>query len=419
MFTAKFIIDERRKNALMLRITNNRKKVCLAMGLSLSKQALENALSENVKPENISYRVVITHWQSLIEDVKIGLLKERRQDEDVFVIRELLRDALLTDSDAKQAAPDPTPQLIVEELRGTFVPFYMGHLTRYDRRSTRESNEYTLSVMNKFSASEGFSLDAMNFEDVNYAWLSDFEIWMKRKGLSQNTRKIHFGNIRTAMRDAYKRELTDADPFRRFSFRPAKTRKRSLSLDRLRVLFSYPVAAYAEIYRDMMKLSFMLLGMNTIDLYNLKEIRDGRVEYDRSKTGGLFSIKIEPEAMEIIEKYKGVKNLLMLADRWGDHRNFRHQLNAAIKRIGKAQGKGVKDKEGDGPFAEVTSYWMRHTWATIAAELNIPDATISLALGHEGGENRTTNIYIKRNQKKIDDANRRVLDWVLYGKNNS
>lgn len=256
----------------------------------------------------------------------------------------------------------------------------------------------------------------LNFEDINYAWLSDFENFMKKAGLSQNTRKIHFGNIRTAMREAYKRELTDADPFRRFSFRPAKTRKRSLTVDELRKLFDYPVEPYAEIYRDMMKLSFMLLGINTIDLFNLKEIKKGRIEYDRSKTGGLFSIKVEPEAQMIIDKYKGCNGLLCITDRWSDYRNFRHQLNAAIKRIGKAQGKGKKDLEGEGPFAEVTSYWMRHTWSTIAYELDIPDATISLALGHEGGENRTTNIYIHRNQKKVDEANRRVLDWVLYGK---
>ena len=69
MFTAKFFIDERRKNALMLRITNNRKKVCLSLGLTLSKAALENALSDNVKPENIRYRAMITRWQSIVEDL--------------------------------------------------------------------------------------------------------------------------------------------------------------------------------------------------------------------------------------------------------------------------------------------------------------------------------------------------------------
>lgn len=405
MFSYKLYVRAEKNNALMLRITNNRKKAELAMGLRMSEDVLADALSQKPKRENTKYSSILKQWQYDLEKLKIQLAEKKKGDEDVKVLKSLISTILL--GEQEPSGEDEQADT------GTFIPFFVGRIESYDRRSTRESNEYTLSTMRKFCPDV---LDAMNFEDVNYAWLSDFEKWMKKKKLSQNTRKIHFGNIRAAIREAYKRELTEADPFRRFSFRPAKTRKRSLDINELRRLFTCPVAPHAEFYRDMMRLSFMLLGINTVDLYNLKEIKKGRVEYDRSKTGGLFSVKVEPEAMAIIERYKGEKALLCIADRWSDHRNFRHQLNAAIKRIGKAQGKGKKDLEGEGPFAEVTSYWMRHTWSTIASDLDIPDATISLALGHEGGENRTTNIYIHRNQKKVDAANRRVLDWVLYGK---
>lgn len=404
MFTYKFYIDIKRSNALMLRITNNRKKAELALGFQMSEETLADALSPKPRPENLRYRSLLTGWLTMIDDLKIELAKAGRGDEDVRVLKEIIRETVLGEKGE-----------VVKEVKisGTFLPFYIVHTEKYERRSTRESNEYTLSCMRKFAPD---NLDLLNFEDINYAWLSDFENFMKKAGLSQNTRKIHFGNIRTAMREAYKRELTDADPFRRFSFRPAKTRKRSLSVEELRELFTCKVAPHAEFYRDMMKLSFMLLGINTIDLYDLKAVKRGRVEYERSKTGGLFSVKVEPEAMEIINKYKGNKNLLCVADRWSDHRNFRHQLNAAIKRIGKAQGKGKKDKEGDGLFAEVTSYWMRHTWGTIAYELDISDDTISQALGHQGSGARVTEVYIRRNMDRVDEANRKILDWVLYGK---
>lgn len=406
MFSYKLYVRAEKNNALMLRITNNRKKAELALGFRMSEDVLADALSQKPKRENAKYSSILKQWQYDLEKLKIQLAEKKKGEADVKDLKSLISTILL-------GGQEPPPKEDVQPDMGTFIPFFVERIESYDRRSTRESNEYTLSTMRKFCPD---ALDAMNFEDVNYAWLSDFEKWMKKKKLSQNTRKIHFGNIRAAIREAYKRELTDADPFRRFSFRPAKTRKRSLDINELRRLFTCPVAPHAEFYRDMMRLSFMLLGINTVDLYNLKEIKKGRVEYDRSKTGGLFSVKVEPEAMAIIERYKGEKALLCIADRWSDHRNFRHQLNAAIKRIGKAQGKGKKDLEGEGPFAEVTSYWMRHTWSTIAYELDVPDATISLALGHEGGENRTTNIYIRRNQQKVDEANRRVLDWVLYGK---
>jgi integrase len=55
---------------------------------------------------------------------------------------------------------------------------------------------------------------------------------------------------------------------------------------------------------------------------------------------------------------------------------------------------------------------MRHTWATLAAELDIPKETISAALGH--GKKTVTDIYIQFDRKKIDEANRKVIDHVFY-----
>jgi len=63
-------------------------------------------------------------------------------------------------------------------------------------------------------------------------------------------------------------------------------------------------------------------------------------------------------------------------------------------------------------FPKLSTYWAQHTWATLAAELDIPDETISLALGHSSG-NRVMNIYINRNQKKVDAAHRKLIDYIL------
>ena len=46
--------------------------------------------------------------------------------------------------------------------------------------------------------------------------------------------------------------------------------------------------------------------------------------------------------------------------------------------------------------------------------LDIPRDTIAHALGH--GTNTVTDIYIDFDQSKVDEANRKVIDWVLYGK---
>ena len=67
-----------------------------------------------------------------------------------------------------------------------------------------------------------------------------------------------------------------------------------------------------------------------------------------------------------------------------------------------------KDKEGAFPF--LSTYYTRHTWATLAAYLEIPKETIAAALGH--GKKDVTDIYIFFDQNKIDEANRRVIDYL-------
>lgn len=65
-------------------------------------------------------------------------------------------------------------------------------------------------------------------------------------------------------------------------------------------------------------------------------------------------------------------------------------------------------------FPHFTTYWARHSWTTIAAEPDIPKETIAAALGHGG--NSVTDVYIRFDDRKIDEANRRVLDYVFYDK---
>lgn len=65
-------------------------------------------------------------------------------------------------------------------------------------------------------------------------------------------------------------------------------------------------------------------------------------------------------------------------------------------------------------FPRLTSYWARHTWATIASELNISEDVISRALGHSFSTGAAvTQVYINFNKSKIDQANRKVIDYIL------
>lgn len=282
------------------------------------------------------------------------------------------------------------------------------------KKSTKSIYMHTYNRMVAYTGSVE-KLHKLAFEDITKEWLNKFDVFLAKTSPSKNTRNIHLRNIRAVFNEAIDDEITTFYPFRRLKIRPVATRKRNLKVEDLRTFINYPCEPHAQKYLDMFKLMFMLIGINAIDLCNLKEINDGRIEYHRAKTNRLYSIKVEPEAMEIIERYKGKDYLLDILDHWKDHKSYISKLNKTLKNIGpvKRVGRGGK-KVYDAIFPQISTYWARHSWATIAASLDIPRDTIAHALGHGG--NTVTDIYIDFDQSKVDKANRKILDWVLYGK---
>lgn len=150
----------------------------------------------------------------------------------------------------------------------------------------------------------------------------------------------------------------------------------------------------------MFKLIFFLIGINMVDLCGLKEVNNVRIEYNRAKTHRLYSVKVEPEAMEIIDRYRGKTHLLDIMDRYGDYKDYMKRMNRELQRMGHVERVGLGGKKFITPlFPKLSTYWARHTWATIAAELDIPKETIAAALGHKLG-NTTTAIYINSARSK-------------------
>ena len=400
MFSYKFIVSP--KGKLSVQLICNCKKSQVSCRIDTTKDQLALAQYPKRRTEDIaitSLRSALREFESYLEFLQAKMPRIGMPKVDV---KEIGEDFAEHFGLIKKRKVDNT---------GTFVKHYEQFMESKTNRGTRGVYKHTLDRIRAFDK----NVDNKMFEDIDLKWLTDFEAFCA-KTACKNARNIHLRNIRAVFNNAIDYEITTAYPFRRFKIRPEATRKRSMAVEELRRLFDYPVEDYAEIYRDMFRLIFMLVGINSVDLHGLKSItRDGRIEYKRAKTGRLYSIKVEPEAMEIINKYRGVKGLLCIADRWIDSRNFRHQCNKALQKIGQVERKGRGGKKTiTAEFEGVTTYWARHTWATIAASIDIPKDTIAAALGHGG--DTVTDIYIDFDQKKVDAANRRVLDWVLYGK---
>lgn len=259
-----------------------------------------------------------------------------------------------------------------------------------------------MTTYNNMCEYAGAALQTLRFEDITKDWLTNYDSHLIRKGIMKNTRNIHFRNIRAVFNDAIDNEITTAYPFRKFKIKPEPTKKRSFDVETLRTIFKADVGPDLQKYIDLFKLTFFLIGINVVDLCRLTEVDNGRIVYNRAKTGKLYSIKVEPEALEIITRLKGEKHLLYMLDKHSTYRTFYMQWCRAFKSIREQLN-----------IPELSTYWARHSWATIASGLDIPKETIAEALGHEMG-NATTAIYIDYDKRKVDSANRKVIDYVMY-----
>ena len=265
---------------------------------------------------------------------------------------------------------------------------------------TREVYLHTLQKVRAFAG------ETLYLEDIDRVWLHRFQ---ESVGGKVNSRAIHLRNLRHICNFALDEELTDRYPFRKFKIRTEETRKKALTVEQLRAFLHADLGPREREHRDVFLLMFYFRGINVGDLAALtrEDVVDGRVEYRRSKTGQLFSIKLEPEMLEILERWKGERHLLRCFDRYADHHDYNRRLREALRRI--------KGPDGEPVEPDVSSNWARHTWATLCAELDVPDPTITLGMGHATAGHRTTAIYIKRDRSKVDEANRKVIDH-LWGK---
>lgn len=293
-----------------------------------------------------------------------------------------LRDLML--AAASPSEPEPV----------TFSGVYHQYIGTLENRRTREIYETTWKRIAEFDASASL----LTFADVTADWLRSFFLYLSRQSPSVNARNIHLRNIRAVFNYAIDEELTTLYPFRKFKIRAVETAKRDLSLDELRALFALNVQPWQQRYLDCFRLSFCLLGINIGDLLSLPSdcVHNGRIEFNRRKTHRFYSILVPPEAWEIINRYRGSSLLLSWCEGMKDYRYFMARMNRCLRQL----------------HPSLTSYYARHTWATLAFRLGVSKDTISLALGHSFGS-RVTSIYINTDLAAVDKANRLVLDAVF------
>ena len=265
-------------------------------------------------------------------------------------------------------------------------------------------------------------MEKLRATEINSKFLEKYLAWLKEEEFTPSGINLYLRTFRAlfyAMRERYNDEekgdiRIPHNPFKKFKI-PATpiTQKRALSIEQIRIIRDLPLKRKRDIMaRDIFMLSFYLAGMNTADMYELASIKGKRLTYNRIKTQSrrqdqaFISILIEPEAKELIHKYRDRtgKKVFPFHRQYFESRAFNKAVNLGLKNVGKSDKINI-DK--------LQFYSARHSWATIARnDCKISKTDIHEALNHSDPAMKITDIYIKKDWSVIDQANRKVLDAI-------
>jgi integrase len=277
--------------------------------------------------------------------------------------------------------------------------------------------------------------DTIEFNDITIGLLERFIHHYQQKNHKKNSIANYLTYIRSMFNDAIDEyNMNPAQPvifnypFRKVKIEREITHHRNLPVDIIRKIRDFvPQSQSMQIAIDIFMLQLYLFGTNLKDLFYMKHenIVDGRLQFKRHKTDRFYNIKLEPEALAIIEKYKGEKRLMWFADnchlyrpkgykphtresewQWIDSNAWLRTINTQLKKIEKELSLSL--------VCPLTSYFSRHSFATLMREIGIARDDISLCLGHRDPEQsmKISGIYINEDYERADIANRKLIDYI-------
>lgn len=196
------------------------------------------------------------------------------------------------------------------------------------------------------------------------------------------------------------------------------SRKRALTLEQIRAIFALPYdnivvkgkSSRHDIALDCFRLSFALMGMNAVDLYNATEMRGHLIIYNRTKTRDRRNDEAEmqvaiPDCIRaLVDKYKGNDgHVFCFASRYSTPTEFNRNINLGLKKVGEEIG-----------VDNLQFYAARHSMATIAVnDCRISKYIVNDMLCHVDSSLRITELYIKKDYTVINEANAKLLEYVL------
>lgn len=260
----------------------------------------------------------------------------------------------------------------------TFTVFAKEYVKHSDRRkSTKDNLITTINVLQEFRP-------GLDFKDITYSFLKDFETYLREKGNGVNTVAKHLRQLRTLVNEAINQGYIHADayPFRKFKIKQEKGRHEFLTPDELRKLENLEVEDRKLRHVLDAFLFCCYVGLRFSDFCQLTPANFIRVNGKRwlhfksIKTGIELRLPLhllfEGKALTILDRYN-IEEFASLGCN-SDVNKYLAQI-AGMARIRK----------------HITYHTARHTCATLLIHQGVPITTVQKLLGHTSV--KTTEIY--------------------------
>ena len=297
--------------------------------------------------------------------------------------------------------------------------FVMGLLVYIAR--LREKKHYSTAksyqdALNSFKCFCG--MEKIPYSYINRDTLLCYQSWLLGGGRSLNTVSTYMRRIRHIYNLAV--EANEA-PFVPNLFKDVFTgveskRKKALPREMLERMFNAPLGDPSlRRVQLTVRLMFAFSGIAFVDLAHLKweNIRDGILQYHRQKSGSLIQLEIPSGALRLLDELSActAKESFYLfpflsGTRTGEaaykeYNRILSRFNHDLKLLARSTGVTLP----------VTSYTIRHSFASFLKEQDVSIEVISELLGHKSI--KTTQIYLKSfSLERLSKVNRNCFESV-------
>lgn len=270
---------------------------------------------------------------------------------------------------------------------------------------------YANILANSLKKFTSFYNGDMFLSEITPTTISEYERHLKRSGASQSYINMLLSSTRTIINRAIRQQLVSYQihPFLYWK-RPAdREREIDITTDELRTIRdSSPRLRKHIVARDIFMLSYYLGGINLIDLMDINFKDRTVLEYVRHKSRNTktsdnrISFTIQPEAWEIIDRWKNRNTGKLDFGYKFSYRNFLRHVTRSIKSL--AQELNIQD------YQKVCYYSARKSFVQHGFDLGISLEVLEYCIGQSVKSNRPIFNYLKIMRRHADIAIRTILD---------